>query len=93
MISRCLWFAPGVEVYGGCAIQNPPPANIRFDIGVPWHPIAPPIQRYRSQVMTAEFRLTDWSETGEVAHYELVSAPPKGWRWIAANGAIVAERL
>lgn len=75
-----LWAAPGVLLNNNRIVPNPPPRVFRIAL-------------YVRQLQHVEFALGDWSPTGGIAHYDLVSAPPAGWRWIVHNGNIAAERI
>lgn len=95
------WFAPGVEVYPNTAVPydlvNGPERYWRFAIREPFAFCAVRMEDMCPEdiapIQTADFRLTDWSPGGEVAHYELDSQPPRGWRWLAHRGEIIPERI
>ncbi len=89
------WIAPGVEVELGVCFSASPPRVFCVPVLEPmtfdwasedYSPFAPAPQR-------ADFTLTDWSDSGEVAHYDLDSWPRDGWRWLVVNGEIRAERI
>lgn len=89
------WFATGVEVFPGIDVPSPPPRSYRFAVREPM-PVIEDRDFLASDCIapqTAEFTLVDWKRGSEVAHYELLAAPPRGWRWLAVNNAIRAERV
>lgn len=94
------WFAPGVEVFPNTLVQSgpfgAPVQSYRFAVQTPLRFVRDvdelsPLDCDPPQVI--DFRLVDWANGGEVAHYELDSKPPKGWRWSAYNGRVIADRV
>jgi hypothetical protein len=91
------WFAPGVEVFSGRVVTRPLYLRVRFNVYMSELPVAwraPTVEEAaRSPIVhVVEFTLSDWSETGDVAHYELTNGPPAGWRWYVVGGVVRAER-
>ena len=90
------WFAPGVEVFTGVLVPNPPPRSYCFMIAEPVHVWAM-VNEFTPEncraPQSAEFVLSTFGRGSEVAHYDLASRPPRGWRWTAVDGKIAAERV
>lgn len=94
MTDARFWFAPGVEVFPGHRVPNPPPSGFCFPV---WKPLdVARIVDYSPEhcepIPHAEFQLTDWRPGGEVVHYELRNGPRAGCRWLVIDGAIHAEQ-
>lgn len=89
-----LWFAPGVEVFAGTRVPDPPPRSYRVMVEEPmtvdWTGDYSPLDCPAPQL--AEFTLSAYGRGGEVAHYDLASRPPTGWRWLCTSGRIHAEK-
>lgn len=90
-----LWLAPGVLLLDNLAVPSPPPSSWYIHIMPPcnWIAAGPSIPPAVLRLQTAEFRLVDYSPSGDVAHYELVTRPPDGFRWLAIDGALCTERV
>ncbi len=88
------WVTPGVEVFQNTLVPYPPPREWRVAMMEPMQWL-----RERDRAIDilaphhAEFRLSNWAEGGEVAHYEIVASPRKGYRWLVVNGELRAERI
>jgi hypothetical protein len=94
-IEAHFWIAPGVEVFKGLVLRYPPPRDYLFMIREPLSFVEMEALTPETMVapQVAEFRLTNWGEGGEVAHYDLASKPRKGWEWLVVDGKIQAERV
>jgi len=85
------WFAPGVEVFSGHSVPDPPPNRYSFVILEPRRLFGAPVDVLR-RTQEVVFHLGDYSVGGEVAHYDLASSPPSGWRWVVVDGEIRLDR-
>ena len=94
-VAAFFWFAPGVQVGRVRTFDAPPPREWRIPILEPfnWASIADMIPEISPGVQEARFRLERYARGGEVVHYCLDSQPREGWRWLAVNGEIRAERV
>jgi hypothetical protein len=47
----------------------------------------------RAYYQEAWFELRNWSEGGEVCHYDLINFPPKGYRWLVYNKIFRSQKI
>lgn len=89
------WVAPGVEVFANRVVperDGHPPYYWRFAIAS-FPPFRSDAEAVLFEVQNVEFQLSDWGKGGEVAHYNLISKPPAGWRWIVDKGTLLLDRV
>lgn len=97
-IEAHFWVAPGVEIAPGRFVPNPPPLRYRFatydkdDKAGRIPPNLEDLPPDGPQIIDVDFVLSAWKKGSEVAHYDRVTEPPDGFRFIAADGRLWAER-
>ena len=91
------WLRPGVLWPVKLAVKSPPPFEYEVAVAAPmriaWHREEQPYEVAEPPYHTIRFRLTDYSPSGDVCHYELIPSCRPGWRYIFDGPRIIAERV
>ncbi len=90
------WFAPGLEFNKGIDIHGDPPRTYRLPVEMPMDVLG--LGEYSVVDCPApqicEFELANGPGLdGQVIHYDRISIPPAGYRWLIARGRICAEKI
>ncbi len=92
------WAAPGVEVAPNTLVRSPAPRLWRIPVLEPtrlWDACFADQSKFFEPppIHYAEFELSREYRPGhEVAHYDLVSQPKAGWRWLIHDVGIAVEK-